>query len=358
VSPAAVGSVHVIVPEGIDDSARPSGGNTYDRRICQGLAAIGWSVHEQPVPGSWPTPDAAARTALTGVIAGIPDGAVVLVDGLIASTVPAVLVPETGRLRLVVLVHMPLGAGPSGAANAHAQECAVLSAAAAVVTTSTWTRSRLVDDYALPPGRVHVAEPGVDAADLAAGTADGGQLLCVAAVTPHKGHDVLLAALATVTDLPWSCVCVGTLQRDPGFASRLRRQAREGGIAARVRFSGAQTGHDLDRAYVAADVLVLASRTETYGMVVTEALARGLPVVATAVGGLPDALGRVADGSRPGLLVAPDDPAVLGAALRCWLSDAGLRQRLRRAAGERRLSLSDWSSTTRAIAHVLSEAAA
>ena len=75
-------------------------------------------------------------------------------------------------------------------------------------------------------------------------------------------------------------------------------------------------------------------------MVVTEALARGLPVVAAEVGGVPEALGHGADGDRPGLLVPPDDPAALAAALRAWLGDAELRARLRRAARERRASLS------------------
>ena len=376
VSPVSpVSAVHVVVPDGIDDLARPSGGNAYDRRVCDGLAAIGWSVRERAVPGSWPCPDASACATLTGVIAGIPDGAVVLLDGLIASTVPEVLVPQARRLRLVVLVHMPLGDeslgdeplgdepqpdGPSRHefTDARTRERAVLSAAAAVVTTSMWTRRRLLDRYALPPDKVHVAQPGVDPADLAPGTAAGGELLCVAAVTPHKGHDVLFAALAAVTDLPWRCVCVGALNRDPDFVDRLVRQARRAGIDKRVCLTGPRTGAALDDAYAAADVLVLASRAETYGMVVTEALARGLPVVATAVGGLPEALGCGADGRRPGLLVPPGDPAAFAVALRGWLGATDLRQRLRRAAGQRRVTLCDWSATSVRISRVLAEVAA
>ena len=138
---------------------------------------------------------------------------------------------------------------------------------------------------------------------------------------------------------PGSCVCVGSLDRDPAFAEGLRRRSLDDGLGDRVYFPGPRTGADLDRSYAAADVLVLASRAETYGMVVTEALARGLPVVAAEVGGLPEALGHGADGMRPGLLVPPGDPAALGAALRAWLGDAGLRRRLRRAARERRASL-------------------
>ncbi|MDQ1624748.1 MAG: hypothetical protein QOJ49_246 [Actinomycetota bacterium] len=339
--------VHVVVPDGVDDPTRPSGGNAYDRQVCRGLAAAGWSVVQHPVPGSWPRPSPAASEQLAVVIAGIPDGAVVLVDGLVASPSPQVLVPEATRLRLVILVHMPLG-GPA--------EHAALSAAAAVVTTSTWTRRRLLDDYGLCPDTVHVAEPGVEPADLGEGTPAGGRLLCVAAVTPVKGHDVLVAALASVADLFWRCTCVGSLDRDPRFAEQVRREALERGIGDRVHFPGAITGDDLSASYADADLLVLASRAETYGMVVTEALARGLPVVATAVGGLPEALGHGADGHRPGVLVPPEDPVAFGAALRDWLVDADLRAGLRRTARERRAALPGWPTCTTAIAGVLAAA--
>jgi glycosyltransferase involved in cell wall biosynthesis len=296
---------------------------------------------------------------LARIVAGIVDGAVVLIDGLIASTVPDILVPEADRLRLVVLLHMSLGeALPCHPASyAQTREGAVLSAVQQVITTSSWTRERLLLRYGLPPDKVHVAQPGVEPAQLASGTEGGGELLCVAAVAPHKGHDDLLAALATIADLPWRCICVGTLHREPAFVERLRLHAEASGISDRVCFSGPRIGEDLASAYAAADVLVLASRAETYGMVVTEALARGLPVIATAVGGLPEALGRTSDGRRPGLLVRPGDCAALAAALRSWLTDASLRQRLREAARKRRTTLSGWSEPTDRIAQVLTQAA-
>ncbi len=350
-------TVHVVVPEGIDDPARPSGGNAYDRRVCRGLAETGWSVREHAVPGSWPRPDAAAYAALAGVIQGIPDDAVVLLDGLVASTAPKVLVPQASRLRLVALVHMPLGHDPADG-GARTQEGAVLSAAASVVTTSRWARRTLLELYELPGDRIHVAEPGVDAADLAPGTARARALLCVAAVIPGKGHDVLLDALATVTDLSWQCPCVGRLDGDPAFAEGLRRRVLESGLGDRVSFPGPLSRADLAGSYRAADLLVLASRAETYGMVITEALAHGLPVVATEVGGVPEALGHGADGVRPGLLVPPGDPAALGAAQRAWLDDAALREWLRRAAAERRASLCGWSTTASVLAGVLAGATA
>ena len=351
-------AVHVVVPDGIDDPVRPSGGNNYDRHVCRELGTLGWSVHQHAVPGAWPRPTAEALAALAGVVERIPGGDLLLLDGLIASTAPEVLTPNAGRLRLVVLVHMPLGHRPpdEAAEETRRREGAVLRAASAVVTTSRWSRGRLLELYRLPTERVHVAEPGVDPADLAGGTMTGGTLLCVAAVISEKGHDVLVEALLSMSELSWECVCVGRADRDPAFVEDLGRRVLDGGISDRVCFTGPLTGSELDRSYAAADLMVLPSRAETYGMVVTEALARGLPVLAADVGGLTEAMGYGADGSRPGLMVAADDPAALAAALRAWLGDPELRRRSRLAARERRDSLSRWSTTASAMAGVLAEA--
>ena len=207
--------VHVVVPEGIDDPTRPSGGNAYDRQVCRGLAALGWTVHQHPIAGAWPRPGATGHATLARAVRRIPDGAVVLLDGLIASAAPETLVPQASRLRQVVLVHMPLGHRPPGheVAGVRARERDVLAGATAVVTTSAWTKRRLAELYALPADRVHVAEPGVDAAGLAAGNDAGDALLCVAAVTPDKGHDVLVDALATAADLSWRCAGPNTSPR-------------------------------------------------------------------------------------------------------------------------------------------------
>ena len=161
-----------------------------------------------------------------------------LLDGLVASAVPEVLVPEAERLRLVVLVHLPVGvgaplpAGPPAAVSAErTQECAALHAAAAVVVTSRWTRDWLRTAYGLGPDRVHVVPPGVDPADLAPGSATGARLVAVGAVTPTKGHDLLVEALAGVADLGWTCTCVGSTRLDPPFAARVRARAGAAGSA-------------------------------------------------------------------------------------------------------------------------------
>jgi glycosyltransferase involved in cell wall biosynthesis len=337
--------VHVVLPNDIDDPATPSGGNAYDRRVCLGLAADGWTVREHAVHGTWPHPAAAARGALARVLADLPDGALVLLDGLVASAVPDLLRPQAHRLRLAVLVHMPLGSAAEGEA---------LAAARAILTTSAWTRHELLDRYGLPADRVHVATPGVDPAPLAPGSTDDGVgLRCVAAVTPGKGHDLLAEALAKTADLPWTCMCAGALDRDPAFVDQIRGQVEGHGLGDRMRLVGPRTGDQLDATYAAADLLVLPSRGETYGMVVTEALARGIPVLAAAVGGVPEALGRAPGGRLPGILVEPDDPAALAAALRRWLSEPELRRRLRTAARLRRGTLAGWSDTAAAVSRAL-----
>jgi glycosyltransferase involved in cell wall biosynthesis len=330
-------NLHVIVPDGVDDPGAPSGGNVYDRRVMDGLAALGLRVHEH-------TTAEALKT--------LPDGASVLVDGLIASAVPHLLAPQAHRVNLVILVHMLFGDDDPALRPAEGQ---AFRTAATIVTTSQWCRDRLLELYRLPADRVHVAAPGVEPAAAATPSPGGTRLLCVAAVAPHKGHDILVDALAGLADLAWTCTCAGSVARDPVFAARIALRAKESGLDDRITFLGPRVGADLDAAYASADLLVVPSRGESYGMVVTEALARGIPVVATAAKGLPEALGRAPNGRLPGILVPPEDPAVLAVALRQWLRDAPLRGRLRQSALDRRATLDGWEVTARRLAGVLSD---
>ncbi|MER5686967.1 glycosyltransferase family 4 protein [Streptomyces sp. NPDC002205] len=356
-------SVIVVMPGGVDDPSAPSGGNTYDRRVCRDLPRIGWQVHEYAVAGTWPQPRAFARAELTRILGESADGAVVLLDGLVACAVPEIIVPEAARLRLVVLVHLPLGdetgLAPGVAAALNAGERRTLQAAAAVVATSDWAAVRLVTHHGLDPGRVHVAAPGADTEPLATGTTTGTDrapsLLCVASVTPRKGQLQLVESLAAVADLPWNCVCVGGLGQDPGYVTRIRELIGRYSLGDRVHLVGPRTGAELNASYAAADLLVLASHAETYGMVATEALARGVPVLATAVGGLPEAVGHAPDGGVPGLLVPPQDPAAFASALRLWLGEPVERRRSMEAAMARRTALAGWDTTSRSLAAVLEQ---
>lgn len=355
--PMSLRSVHFVMPGGVDDLTAPSGGNAYDRRVSLDLAGFGWQVHKHAVAGGWPRPGADARAELACTLGELPDDTVVLLDGLVACGVPEIVVPEARRLRLAVLVHLPLGdetgLQPAVAAELDAKERTVLRAVPAVIATSDWAVRRLVSHHGLAPERVHVAAPGADIAPLASGTDGVSRLLCVAAVTPRKGQHRLVEALATVTDLPWSCVCVGGLTHDPAYVAGLRVLIRKYGLEGRLHLAGPQAGAELDASYGAADLMVLASYAETYGMAVTEALARGIPVLATDVGGLAEAIGRAPDGGVPGILVPPEDPAALAAELRGWFGEADVRRRLKAAARSRRAALDGWATTARSLAGVL-----
>ncbi|MEU7718714.1 glycosyltransferase family 4 protein [Streptomyces tibetensis] len=355
--PMSLRTVHFVLPGGIDDPTAPSGGNAYDRRVCLDLPGFGWQVTKHAVAGDWPRPAADARTELARALAALPDGAVVLLDGLVACGVPEIVVPEAERLRMAVLVHLPLGdetgLDPALAAELDAKERTVMRAVPAVIATSDWAVRRLVSHHGLPPERVHVAAPGADIAPLAPGTDGVSRLLCVAAVTPRKGQHRLVEALAAVSDLPWTCVCVGSLTQEPEYVDHLRSLIRKHGLEDRLELAGPKSGPALDASYATADLMVLTSYAETYGMAVTEALARGIPVLATDVGGLPEAVGRAPDGGVPGILVPPENPAAIAAELRGWFGEADVRRRLKAAARSRRAALDGWATTAQSLAAVL-----
>ena len=297
--------VHFLVPEGVDDDERVSGGNVYDRRIGEALRSRGLDVRMVRVAEGG-VPD------VENAMSALPHDALVLIDGLIAVAASEALDAHSTRLRIVVLAHMVASALPGihDVARTADRERLALNAARRVITTSEWTRSELIARALAEPELITVARPGTDAVPATTGSASGGHLLCVGAVAPHKGQDVLVQALAGMTDLPdWTCSIVGSLNADPDFAIRTAAAIRSATLTARVTLTGVLTGRRLADAYRAADLVVAPSRAESYSMVVAEALARGIPVVAARVGGIPEAMA----GSKAGILTPSNDPG----ALRC-----------------------------------------
>ena len=322
--------------------------------MIAGLAGLGWRVEHRALDASFPVPTQAALRQTEAVLASIPDAALAVVDGLAFGALPELAQAQGERLRLVALVHHPLaeetGLAPERAAALRQSETRALAQARRVLVTSAFT-ARLLAAYRVPPGHIRVVEPGTDPAPAALGSPDGQpRLLCVGALVPRKGHDVLLRALAEVADLPWGLDCVGATDRDPAWSGTLPRLRDDLGLRERVRFCGVLSPRELNRRYAQADLFVLASRFEGYGMVFAEALARGVPILAARSGAVPE---TVPPGA--GALVRPDDPAALAAALRGLLTDAGLRRRL--AAGSRAagLRLPTWPQVAAAFAAACEE---
>jgi len=355
------------------DPRTRTGGYEYDRRIVAGLRALGWTVRLHALAASFPWPDPAERAAAARVFAALPDRATVVVDGLAFGALPELAAREASRLRLLALVHHPLafedGRNGDAAAQLRDSERAALAQARGVIVTSDAT-ARLLDDYGVAAARIAVVEPGTEPAPLARGSGGAAvQLLCVATLTPRKGHARLFEALAPLAHRDWRLDCIGSTARDPATVARLTQAIATGALGSRVRLCGELEPAALAAAYDRADLFVLAASHEGYGMAAAEALARGLPLVATAVGALPALVGPpvAAAGGRAddtlgaagvvrhaaGLLVAPDDVAALSVALDRMLGDAALRAQCAASAAQQRATLPRWPDACARFAQAL-----
>lgn len=344
-------ALHFVVPGSLSEV---TGGYLYDRRLLAGLGALGWRITVRTLDASFPIPTRTALADADAAFSSLVAGTLVLVDGLALGGMPDVLVTHAARLRLVALIHHPL-AFESGLATDVAErlrhsERAALRSVRHVIVTSASTREGLAA-YGVPPASVSVVEPGTDAAPLAKGShAVSIEILCVANIIPRKGHDVLIEALASLQPLRWRLTCVGSTQRSPPTAAALQRQIEEAGLAARIRMLGEQDGAALERCYAAADLFVLPTRHEGFGMVVAEALAHGLPVLATRTGAIP---GLVLPDA--GMVVPPDDHIALRDALAYLLSDRAVLGRFANGALAARARLPGWSQACAQASRILSE---
>ena len=349
--------LHFVLP---GDPATRTGGFIYDARIIEGLRARGLEVAVHSLPDGFPEPSPATRAQARTLFAGLPEGARVVVDGLALGVLPEELKGPAARLDLIGLVHHPLAA-ESGLAPERQQalfdsERAALELVSQVITTSRHTAEALAP-YGVPAGRITPVPPGVDPAPLAEGSGAAGSggsgggglaLLCVANLVPRKGHDLLLGALARLADLDWRLTCAGSQARDPDWTGRLRRLCGEAGLDDRVTFRGEIGDAELEALYHGADLFVLASHYEGYGMVFPEAVAHGIPVLATRTGGIPEAAPAEAS-----ILVPPGDEAALTAALRRLLAEPAAYAELRAKARTARDGLRRWSDSAALFAEAL-----
>lgn len=338
-----------VVPGSIDTR---TGGSIYDRRMVEGLRRRGWAVEVVELDASFPFPTPSALDGAAHAMAAVCTGAVVVIDGLALSAMPDLLEREASRLRVVALIHLPLaadvGLDPGASRRLEASERRALDASALVIVTGTSTL-RLLDRYGIARDSIAVVEPGTDPAPCARGSAGSPvRLLSVATLNPGKGHDTLLRALAAVVHRGWHLTCAGNLTRHPATTHSVRTLTRDLGMDDRVSLVGELDAGALADCYDAADVFVFASRQETYGMAVAEALARGLPVVSTATGAIPDLVP-----SEAGLLVPPDNTGALTEALSRVIGDAGLRAQLATGARRVRDRLPTWEHAAARMAAAL-----
>jgi glycosyltransferase involved in cell wall biosynthesis len=337
------------VPGSLDT---PTGGYAYDRRLIEELRKLGWQVDVVDLGEGFPWPSDETRKMAWVKLSDVAPGQILIVDGLAYGVLPEAVLQLRDRV-LVPLVHHPLalesGLSPQQVNILGSCERAALTAARLIIANSEETARHLTRDYGVNAERIVVAHPGNDPAPVAQGSRDGiVRLISVGALVPRKGFDVLIAALATLADLSWRLTIVGDPGRDPATATRLDKDIACHDLGDRIEVLGAVSADRLETLYTDADLFVLASRYEGYGMAYSEALAHGLPIIGTKAGAIPETVPGDA-----GVLVAPDDVDALGQALRRLIERADERLKLAAAARAAAARLPTWQDTAAIVARAL-----
>lgn len=343
-------TVHFLIP---GDLSTRTGGYEYDRRIIAGLGDLGWTVDVRTLDGSFPLPTPAALAHADATLAAIPDDGLVLVDGLALGAMPDEAMRHAGRVRLLALVHHPLaletGIHATLAARLHESERRALAAVRHVVVTSQRTVGALAD-FDVACQQVSVVEPGTAPASLARGSgSDRLTMVCIASLSPRKGHSVLFRALAALPRRDWRLTCVGSTEREPEAVRALRDELRALELTDRVALVGEADGASIDGYYDCSDLFVLPTLYEGYGMVIAEALAHGLPVISTPTGAIAELVTETA-----GILVPPGDVDGWTAAL-MRMFDPAERATFRQGAAARRSTLPTWEDAAWRMAAVLTQ---
>jgi len=333
------------------DLRSPTGGYAYDRRVMQLLPDFGVTVEHLQLPASFPNPTRTDIGETRRLLAGRRPEAALLFDGLAYGAFPPELLRQLEG-RVVALVHHPLfletDLPHARKVELKASEAAALARADHIVVSSRAIKKIVIEHLGASRDKITVAEPGTDPAPRATGTGAPLQVLSVGAVVPRKGYNLLISALAPLTDLDWRLTIAGALDRHPLAVEALQEAIAANGLEDRVTLAGKVVPATLDRLYESADLFVSASFFEGYGMVLAEAMARGLPIIVATGGAAGETAGELA-----ALHVEAGNADELSAALRRTLTDKKLRDRLADAAWEAGRTLPTWHETARRLAAVI-----
>lgn len=333
------------------DVKSPTGGYAYDRRVMELLPDFGVMVRTLALPASFPNPTRGDIAATAKLLKTRKRTEVLVGDGLAFGAFNDSLL-DLLEGRVIALVHHPLfletDLPHARKVELKESEEKALKRATHVVTTSRTTKRILVEHMGIPSAKVTVAEPGTDPAQRATGTGSPLQILAVGAVLPRKGYDVLIEALAALKDIDWRLTIAGALDRHQPAVDSLQAALENHGLEDRVTLTGKVVPATLDRYYESADLFVSASLFEGYGMVLAEAMARGLPIITGAGGAAAETAGEAA-----ALHVEPGNVRALTVALQKALTDKKLRDSLADAAWEAGRTLPTWHETARRMAAVI-----
>jgi glycosyltransferase involved in cell wall biosynthesis len=337
-------AIDFMVPGSLDQL---TGGYLFDRHIVDGLRAMGRAVSVHELGGSFPDGDAVARRAAAQALADLDTASVTVIDGLALPAFADCLPDAAGRFNLVGFVHHVL-ALETGLSLERREALALVEARLLPRLNGILCPSRTtawhLEELGVAPERIAITPPGTNRPIAARGTRPAGplRLLSVGTVTPRKGHLTLIEALAELADRPWELLIIGSLARDPETVAALKDAIARHALGGRVTLAGEWPPERLGVAYRQADLFVLPSYHEGYGMAFAEALAHGLPIVATTGGAIPETVPATA-----AMLVPPGDPAARGRGRGLILDKGALRARLAEGAARAGAALPDWPAATR-----------
>ena len=334
------------------DLSTVTGGYAYDRRIIAELERLGWEVELVSLGDGFPRPSAGQKAYAEARLLAAASDRPIVIDGLAFGILPEAAIALHRTHPVAALVHHPLaletGLTEREADALLASERAALASTKHVITTSPWTASLLTERFGVSHDRLTVIPPGTDRAPFARGNNTPLGLLSVGAIGPRKSFDLLVEALAPLAERPWRLVIAGDRERDPAATARLDSLIVQHGLAGRIEVPGKVSADQLEALYAAADLFVLASRFEGYGIAFAEALAHGLPVIGTTGGATPSTVPASA-----GLLVAPGDVAALTEALRDMIDHEDRRHALAAGARAAAAQLPSWADSGAAFSDLL-----
>lgn len=331
-----------------------TGGNQYDRHLAEQWRKAGHVVELHALPGRNPVPDEQALASARELWSRLADASVVVIDNLVLAAFDQIGEALASR-QVIVLDHHPTGLetglDPDTSASLIEIERRMLTLAHHIVVTSATTAAKLTADFGVPTDRITIIEPGTEAAPRSTGSGKATiNILSIGSLIPRKGHDVLLRALARLFDLDWHLTIAGGERLDPVTAHGLRALPEQLDIAERVQFCGEMRGEAMATLWREADLFALATRYEGYGMVIAEALKRGLPVA-------------VGNGGAAAALVTPEcgvvcpvgDVDQLSKALRRVIFDNTLRHTMADAAWAVGQKLPDWPEQAQKFATAMAD---
>jgi glycosyltransferase involved in cell wall biosynthesis len=330
----------LIVPGPID---QVTGGYIFARQIVGDLRARGDHVSVVELAGDFPDADPAAHDAAAKALADLPDGSIAVIDGLGLLGFSDCLAAEAQRLKLIGFVHHALadetGLTVRKTAQYQAAEQRLLPLLRGIVCPSQNTADVLIN-YGVDRERIAVTPPGTTKAVSSRKREKFHaqlRLLSVATITPRKGHRLLIEALAGIDRETWRLDCIGSLTRDLDYVAGLRDLITRNRLETNVRLLGEHQPPQLPLAYDEADLFVLPSFHEGYGMAFAEALSYGLAIIATTGGAIPYTVPESA-----GILVPPGDVDALREALDRAIGDRKLLAELSEGARRAGAALPDW----------------